>query len=54
MRLREVLGEIPIYGIKHTTLFERVAEYGREWLITVNHQKPDFPFRQNKLLLLSE
>jgi len=39
MRLREVLGEIPIYGIRHTTLFEWVAEYGREWLITVNHQK---------------
>lgn len=36
--LIEIVGEVPIYPLKHTTLFDWVAEYGRDWLVNV-HQK---------------
>ncbi|MBE0507527.1 MAG: ParA family protein [Marinospirillum sp.] len=37
--LRAALGTIRIMQIKHTTLFERVAEHGRNWLYNVHERR---------------
>lgn len=37
--LRAALGPIRIMQIKHTTLFERVAEHGRNWLYNVHERR---------------
>lgn len=34
--LRLLLGDVRIFPMKHTTLFERVAEHGRDWLYSVH------------------
>lgn len=35
----DALGEVPILPIKHTTLFERIAECGQNWQHNVHHQR---------------
>lgn len=37
--LRAALGSIRIFRIKHTTLFERVAEHGCDWLYNVHERR---------------
>lgn len=48
--IRDTLGEVPILPMKHTTLFERMAEHGQDWQHNVHHQRDMSRLRKTQKL----
>jgi cellulose biosynthesis protein BcsQ len=46
--LKEKLGDVPILAIRSTTLFERIAQHGKEWLANIHH-KGEWQLNKSKL-----
>lgn len=47
--LKETLGELDIYGIRTTTLFERVARDGNEWYRRVHSDKGEHQLNKTRV-----
>ena len=47
--LKEKLGEVATYGIRTTTLFERVAKDGREWFKNIHHDKGEYQLNKSRI-----
>jgi len=47
--LIERLGNLPIFTMRSTTLFERVARDGRQWLENIHHAKGEHQLRKTLL-----
>lgn len=47
--LNEKLGKVTIYGIRTTTLFERVAKDGREWFKNIHHDKGEYQLNKSRI-----
>jgi len=47
--LTTALGRLPVFGIKSTTLFNRVSKDGRDWLRNVHHDKGEYQLNKTRV-----
>ncbi len=47
--LKEKLGDIPIFAIRATTLFERIAQHGKQWFANIHHDKGEWQLNKSKV-----
>ena len=47
--LTDALGQLPIYGIRTTTLFERVAKDGSEWFSKVHQVNGEYQLNKTRI-----
>jgi cellulose biosynthesis protein BcsQ len=47
--LRECLGELPIFAIRATTLFARVAKDGEEWFKNIHNENGEWQLNKSRL-----
>lgn len=47
--LQDKLGNVPIYAIRATTLFERIALHGKDWLANIHNDKGEWQLTKSKL-----
>jgi len=47
--LQNKLGNVPIYAIRATTLFERIAQHGKKWLANIHNDKGEWQLIKSKL-----
>ncbi|NQZ87318.1 MAG: hypothetical protein HRT54_07025 [Colwellia sp.] len=47
--LIDALGQLPIFAIRTTTLFERVAKDGSEWFSKVHHIKGEYQLNKTRI-----
>lgn len=46
--LKEKLGNVAIYAIRATTLFERIAQHGKKWLTNIHNDKGEWQLIKSK------
>lgn len=47
--LRDELGRVPVFAIRSTTLFDRVARDGWEWLENVHNLKGEYQLNKTRI-----